>query len=119
MLTIKILLNNVISTKGAKFMTIDIKDFYLCTPMEWPEFMQLKLADIPKDVVTHYKLHALQTSDGYVYIFIQKGVYGIPQAGIIAPKLLENASMHRATIKAQSHLISGNTTGNPSPLPFM
>eukprot|EP00804_Cyclotella_cryptica_P014586 CCRYP_020641-RA/>CCRYP_020641-RA protein AED:0.25 eAED:0.25 QI:0/0/0/1/1/1/3/0/614 len=33
MLTTKILLNSVISTKGARFMTIDIKDFYLNTPM--------------------------------------------------------------------------------------
>ena len=30
--TVKMLLNSVISTKGAKFMTLDIKDFYLNTP---------------------------------------------------------------------------------------
>jgi hypothetical protein len=89
MLTVKILLNSVISTKGAKFMTIDIKDFYLCTPMERPEFMRLKLADMPEDVITHYKLRVLQTPDGYVYVRIQKGMYGLPQAGIIAQKLLE------------------------------
>ena len=34
MLTIKLLLNSVISTKNARFMTIDIKDFYLNTPMK-------------------------------------------------------------------------------------
>ena len=32
LLTVKILLNSVISTPGAKFMAIDIKDFYLNTP---------------------------------------------------------------------------------------
>jgi hypothetical protein len=37
--TVKILLNSVISTDGAKFMTIDIKDFYLNTPMERYEYM--------------------------------------------------------------------------------
>eukprot|EP00804_Cyclotella_cryptica_P029060 CCRYP_005247-RA/>CCRYP_005247-RA protein AED:0.20 eAED:0.15 QI:0/0/0/1/0/0/4/0/830 len=47
MLTTKILLNSVISTKGARFMTIDIKDFYLNTPMVRPEYMRLKLSDIP------------------------------------------------------------------------
>eukprot|EP00804_Cyclotella_cryptica_P031066 CCRYP_015981-RA/>CCRYP_015981-RA protein AED:0.30 eAED:0.30 QI:0/0/0/1/1/1/3/0/511 len=46
MLTTKILLNSVISTKGARFMTIDIKDFYLNTPMVRPEYMRLKLSDI-------------------------------------------------------------------------
>jgi hypothetical protein len=32
LITVKILLNSVVSTDGAKFMTIDIKDFYLNTP---------------------------------------------------------------------------------------
>ena len=40
MLTVKILLNSVISTKGARFMTIDIKDFYLNTPMARFEYMR-------------------------------------------------------------------------------
>ena len=34
MLTVKLLLNSVISTKDARFMTIDIKDFYLNTPCQ-------------------------------------------------------------------------------------
>ena len=34
MLLVKILLNSVISTRGAKFMSIVIKIFYLATPME-------------------------------------------------------------------------------------
>ena len=32
-------------------MTLDIKDFYLNTPMERYEYMRLRLADIPKDVI--------------------------------------------------------------------
>jgi hypothetical protein len=34
LLTVKLLLNSIISTQHAKFMTIDIKDFYLMTPMD-------------------------------------------------------------------------------------
>jgi hypothetical protein len=33
LLTVKPLLNSIISTPGAKFFTMDIKDFYLNTPM--------------------------------------------------------------------------------------
>ncbi len=33
LLTVKLLFNSVISTPQAKFMCIDIKDFYLCTPI--------------------------------------------------------------------------------------
>ncbi len=32
-LTIKLLINSTISTTGAKFLTMDIKNFYLNTPM--------------------------------------------------------------------------------------
>jgi hypothetical protein len=34
LLTVKLLLNSIISTTYAKFMTLDIKDFYLMTPMK-------------------------------------------------------------------------------------
>ncbi len=34
LLTIKLLLNSVISTPSAKFMMLDLKDFYLMTPMK-------------------------------------------------------------------------------------
>jgi hypothetical protein len=33
LLTVKLMFNSIISTPGAKFMTMDIKDFYLMTPM--------------------------------------------------------------------------------------
>ena len=39
MLLVKILLNSVVSTRGAKFMSIDIKNFYLVTPMERYEYI--------------------------------------------------------------------------------
>jgi hypothetical protein len=34
LLTVKIMFNSVISMPNAKFMTIDIQDFYLMTPMD-------------------------------------------------------------------------------------
>jgi hypothetical protein len=39
LLTIKLLINSTISTQGAKFMTMDIKDFYLITPMARYKYM--------------------------------------------------------------------------------
>ena len=84
LLTVKLLLNSIISTPNAKFMTMDIKDFYLNTPMARYEYMRLRLADMPKDVKAHYKLEEIATPDGYIYCKIQKGMYGLPQAGIIS-----------------------------------
>ncbi len=84
LLTVKLLLNSIISTPNEKFMIMDIKDFYLNTPMARYEYMRLRLADMPEDVIAHYKLDAIVTPDGYIYCEIQKGMYGLPQAGIIA-----------------------------------
>ena len=53
LLTIKLLLNSVISTPNARFMTIDIKDFYLTTPLERPEYLRMKLSYFPDDVIEH------------------------------------------------------------------
>jgi hypothetical protein len=42
----------------------------------------------PADIIEHYWLND-KVLDGYVYIEIQKGMYGLPQAGILANKLLK------------------------------
>ena len=49
--TVKYLLKSIISTPLTKFMTINIKDFYLCTPMTRFEYMRLKLSDLPENVL--------------------------------------------------------------------
>jgi hypothetical protein len=59
LLTVKILLNRVISTAQAKFMTIDIKDFYLMTPMERKEYFRIKMDLFPEDVMDEYNLRSL------------------------------------------------------------
>ena len=89
LLTVKLLLNSVISTKGARFMCIDIKDFYLNTPLDRPEYLKMKLDTFPPDVVEHYDLKNKADAKGYVYIKCVKGMYGLPHAGIIAQQLLE------------------------------
>ena len=68
---------------------VDIKDFYLNTPMERYEYMKLKVTDIPAEIIREYKLQELVSAEGYVYCEIRKGMYGLPQAGIIAQELLE------------------------------
>ncbi len=53
------------------------------------EYMQLQIANMPNNVIKHYQLMNLVIPDGYVYCEIQKGMYGLPQARIIAQQLLE------------------------------
>ena len=63
----KIIINNLLSTPNVKCIMIDIKDFYLQTLMKRAEYMQLKISDIPEEVIQHYNLMLLVTQDGYVY----------------------------------------------------
>ena len=68
MLLAKILFNSVISTKNARFMLGDIKNFYLNTPLKKKEYTKLKLADIPQEVINEYKLKDMSTKDDSVYL---------------------------------------------------
>ena len=51
--------------------------------------MRLKLDIISDKIIDHYTLRDLVDKDRWVYIEICKGMYGLPQAGILANQLLE------------------------------
>ncbi len=76
------------STQGARYMTADVKFFYLCTPMDRHEFMRMPINLIPQAFIDEYDL-SLKVKNGYVYLRIVKGMYGLPQAGMLANKLLK------------------------------
>ena len=81
--TSKIIINSTISTPGARFMGIDIKDFYLNNPMGRYEYMRIPISQIPQKIIDLYNLTPL-IHNGAVYVEIRKGMYGLPQAGRIA-----------------------------------
>ena len=89
LLETKLLINSTISDahKGARFCSIDLKDFFLASPMENPEYIRMQWAYIPQDIRDQYNLHD-KVSDGYVYIKIKKGMYGLKQAAILAYRQL-------------------------------
>eukprot|EP00804_Cyclotella_cryptica_P026161 CCRYP_013042-RA/>CCRYP_013042-RA protein AED:0.34 eAED:0.28 QI:0/0/0/1/0/0/5/0/633 len=63
--------------------------FYLNTPMEQPEFMRLQMNLIPGEFVEKYNLKEKVDNKGWVYVGIELGMYCLPQAGLLANKLLE------------------------------
>jgi hypothetical protein len=68
-------------------MCADVKKIYLNTLLERPEYMQLALTIIPQEIIDKYKLMEKE-KNGKVYIRIDKGMYGLPQAGRLANTLL-------------------------------
>ena len=69
-------------------MCDDIKNMYLATPMDRFEYMRIPVKLIPKEFIEHYKLESM-IKNGYIYMQIEQGMYGLPQAGILANKLLK------------------------------
>ena len=64
-------------------MTIDLKDFYLGTPMERYEYMRIPIDMLPDAIIKQYNLRQL-FHNGYVFVEISCVMYGLPQAGRLA-----------------------------------
>jgi hypothetical protein len=86
--TFKILINSTLSTKDAAMMIMDIKNYCLGTPLPRYEYMRLLLSRLPEYILDKYNLKALAVN-GWVYIEIRKGMYGLNQAGLLENQLLQ------------------------------
>jgi hypothetical protein len=69
-------------------MMMEIKNYYLGTPMPRFEYMKMQLSRFPEEIIQKYNLNDLAV-DGWVYIEIRKGMYGLKQAGRLANILLQ------------------------------
>ena len=86
--TVKIFINSTISTPHAKFMTLDLKDFYLNTarmPAKDFAYMKLPTNIIPPHILEEYR-HLIHKD--HIYVEVSKGIYGLPQAGKLANEQL-------------------------------
>ena len=89
LVTFKMHINSTLSRSKQKYCSFDVKNFYLNTPMEHFEYMKIPLTQIPAEIITQYALQTKVHSDNAVYMEIRKGMYGLPQAGMLANKLLK------------------------------
>ena len=86
---VKLLVNSVLSQHNARLATMDLKNFYLNTPLDQPEYVRIKLTDIPQEFINKYKLNKI-TCESWIYYKMRRGMYGLPQAGILANKHLQD-----------------------------
>ena len=85
----KLLWNSVLSTKGAQYMCLDLKNFYLTAALDYYEYMKILLALFPEWTKNQYDLDT-HARDGFVFLEIKRAVWGLPQAGILAINSSEN-----------------------------
>jgi hypothetical protein len=74
---VKLLINSVLSQRNARLATMDLKNFYLNTPLDRPEYIRIKLADIPQEFIDKYKLNKF-ACDCWIYFEMCRGMYGLP-----------------------------------------
>jgi hypothetical protein len=84
---VKILINSVLSQHNTWLATMDLKDFYLNTPLDWPEYVCINFTNIPTEFIAKDKLKGF-VCNCWVYFKMRCSLYGLPQAGILANNLL-------------------------------
>ena len=92
----KLHINSTISNahKGARYLGIDITNFYLGTGMPYYQYMCIHLSKIPQEIKNEYKY--VISANGIVYLEICKGMYGLKEADVLAlNQLFKSLSPHR------------------------
>ena len=69
-------------------MCVDINNFYLGTTFYWYEYTQAPLYLFPDHIIEQYYLQ-IHAENDFVYVEIIKEIYGLPQARVLANKLLK------------------------------
>jgi hypothetical protein len=88
------------------------KNFYIDTPMADPEYVRIKITDIPKEFILEYDLAGKEDHNGWIYFGIRRDCYGLPQAGILANDLLCGRLEKEGYYKLLPYQAFGNTNGS-------
>jgi hypothetical protein len=73
MVSSKVLMNSVISTKNARFAGADFINMYHVTPLDWNEYTRMPIALLPTNIIENHNL-CERVINGYVYMDIRKGM---------------------------------------------
>jgi hypothetical protein len=90
------LLNSTLAD-NASWMTADITDYYLNTPLLRPEYMRIMRKQLSETIIAEYGWEQYFVDD-MIYFQINKGMYGLPQAGLLAQqRLIAHIAKHGYT----------------------
>jgi hypothetical protein len=110
LLDTKIHFNSVISDAhlGACYCTGDLKDFFLQSDMHIYQYMRIHRKYVTPTVMDKYELTEQHfDSKGYCYVEIQKGMYGLKEAAILAYSQLVAHLAPLNIILSNTLLVSG------------
>jgi hypothetical protein len=68
-------------------MTLDVKDFYLMTPLPRPEYIRIPLKFLSPKIINQHSLQPFVHNNSILFE-VTKSMYGLPHAGKIAQDVL-------------------------------
>ena len=86
--TSKLHWNSVISTPGSRYLVVDVNNFYLNNIITNHEYYKITISLIPQEFIDEYNLMGKQIN-GFLYVRVERGMYGPFQAGIISHTALK------------------------------
>ena len=81
--TMKLHVNSSISYIKSRFISMDVKYFYLNNHMDGSEYIMIHISMLQQVFVDKYNLKG-KAHKGYTFAWVTKGMYGIPQVGQIS-----------------------------------
>ena len=64
--TVKLIINSTLSTRDARFMSMDLSNFYLMAPLDRPEYARIQFSIIPQKIIDKYMLEKY-AHKGWIY----------------------------------------------------
>ena len=74
------------------------------------------MSDLPDEIIKEYRLRKIVNLKGFVFVEVTKGMYGLPQAGLLANELLEKRLNKNGYF--QSKLVAGLWAHKTRPIQF-
>ena len=69
---------SVLSTEHARYMTMNIEDFYLNTTLDRYEYMRININNAPQEVIDEYRISELNlVHNGFIFVEIRKALFGL------------------------------------------
>ena len=88
LITLKLLINSVLSTPEAKFMAVDTNFFYVETKQKNKQYMFLPAELMAKEIIKEYNL-CDKTHNRKMHMQINKGIYSLKEACALANQQLQ------------------------------
>jgi hypothetical protein len=110
---VNLLLNSMLSCPGARFSSIDLKNFYHNTPMPDPEYACIKIADIPAEFIEECNLQG-HNCDGLIYLRFIRAVMACPRPAFLPTISSSPAFLLKDITRPNPPQASGVTNGIPS-----